>query len=139
MNGRFPTHLVSVVSERAGISELSAALMNTARKDWMTLETLDTEMPLTDDFAQLPLPAFATSALSRLRRRARGGSRRSLCLQNQDWTPPAPGRPPRPGRHQPSGQRSKRPPLPPHRVPHPKGHAAFEDITLHRQLSVLPP
>ena len=32
--------------------------MNTARKDWMTLETLDTEMPLTDDFAQPPLPAL---------------------------------------------------------------------------------
>ena len=58
MNGRFPTHLVSVVSDRAEISELSAALMNTARKDWMTLETLDTEMPLTDDFAQPPLPAL---------------------------------------------------------------------------------
>ena len=59
MNGRFPAHLVSVVSDRAEISELSAALMNTARKDWMTLETLDTEMPLTDDFAQPPLPALA--------------------------------------------------------------------------------
>jgi DNA-binding CsgD family transcriptional regulator len=58
MNGRFPTHLVSVVSDRAAISELSASLMNTARKDWMTLETLDTEMPLTDDFAQPPLPAL---------------------------------------------------------------------------------
>ena len=58
MNGRFPAHLVSVVSDRTEISELSAALMNTARKDWMTLETLDTEMPLTGDFAQPPLPAL---------------------------------------------------------------------------------
>jgi hypothetical protein len=58
MNGRSPVHLVSVVSDRAEISELSAALMNTARKDWMTLETLGTEMPLTDDFAQPPLPAL---------------------------------------------------------------------------------
>jgi len=58
MNGRFPAHLVSVISDRAEISELSAALMNTARKDWMTLENLRTEMPLTDDFAQPPLPAF---------------------------------------------------------------------------------
>jgi len=57
-NGRFPAHLVSVVSDRAKISELSAALMNTARKDWMTLENLHTEMPLTEDFAQPPLPAF---------------------------------------------------------------------------------
>jgi DNA-binding CsgD family transcriptional regulator len=58
VNGRFPAHLVSVVSDRAEISELSAALMNTARKDWMTLENLHTEMPLTEDFAQPPLPAF---------------------------------------------------------------------------------
>jgi hypothetical protein len=58
MNGRLPAHLVSVVSDRAEISELSASLMNTARKDWMTLENLDTEMPLTDDFARLPLPAL---------------------------------------------------------------------------------
>ena len=48
-----------MVSDRAEISELSATLMNTARKDWMTLETLDTEMPLTGDFAQPPLPALA--------------------------------------------------------------------------------
>jgi DNA-binding CsgD family transcriptional regulator len=58
MNGRLPEHLVSVVSDRARISELSAALVNTARKDWMTLENLHTEMPLTEDFAQPPLPAF---------------------------------------------------------------------------------
>ena len=59
MNGQFPAHLVAVVSDRAQISELSAALVNTARKDWMTLENLDTDMPLTDDFAQPPLPASA--------------------------------------------------------------------------------
>ena len=58
MNGSFPAHLVSVVSDREQISELSAALANTARKDWMTLENLRTEMPLTEDFAQPPLPAF---------------------------------------------------------------------------------
>jgi len=58
MNGAFPAHLVSVVSARAEISELSAALANAARKDWMTLENLHTEMPLTADFAQPPLPAF---------------------------------------------------------------------------------
>ena len=59
LNGRCPAHLVAVVSDRAQICELSAALMNTARKDWMTLENLHTEMPLTGDFAQPPLPAFA--------------------------------------------------------------------------------
>src|SRR5439155_10849601 len=58
VNGRFPAHLVSVVSDRAKISELSVSLMNTARKDWMTLENLHTEMPLTEDFADSPLPAF---------------------------------------------------------------------------------
>ena len=57
MNGRFPDHLVSVVSDRAEIGELAASLVNTARQDWMTLENLDTEMPLTEDFAQPPLPA----------------------------------------------------------------------------------
>jgi len=59
MNGRFPAHLVAVVADRAEISELSAALANTARRDWMTLENLHTDMPVTEDFAQLPLPAFA--------------------------------------------------------------------------------
>jgi hypothetical protein len=57
MNGRIPEHLVSVVSDRAEISELSASLINTARQDWMTLENLHTEMPVTEDFAQPPLPA----------------------------------------------------------------------------------
>jgi DNA-binding CsgD family transcriptional regulator len=57
-DGRLPAHLVNVVSERAQISELSASLMNSARKDWMTLENLQTEMPLTEDFAEAPLPAF---------------------------------------------------------------------------------
>jgi DNA-binding NarL/FixJ family response regulator len=59
MNGRFPEHLVSVLNDRAEISALSASLVNTARKDWMTLEDLRTEMPLTDDFAQPPLAASA--------------------------------------------------------------------------------
>ena len=58
MNGNLPEHLVAVVSDRAQISELSASLISTARRDWMTLENLATEMPLTEDFAALPLPAF---------------------------------------------------------------------------------
>jgi DNA-binding CsgD family transcriptional regulator len=57
MNGRFPGHLVSVINDRTEISELSASLANTVRQDWMTLENLHTEMPLTEDFAQPPLPA----------------------------------------------------------------------------------
>ncbi len=58
MNGPFPAHLVSLVSDRAQISELSVALANIARKDWMSLENLHTEMPLTGDFAEPPLPTF---------------------------------------------------------------------------------
>jgi len=57
MNGTFPEHLVSVINDRAEISELSASLINTARRDWMTLENLHTEMPLTEDFVQPPLRA----------------------------------------------------------------------------------
>ncbi|MGH3421478.1 MAG: helix-turn-helix transcriptional regulator, partial [Streptosporangiaceae bacterium] len=55
-NGPLPEHLVRVVFDRRQISELSASLVNTARKDWMTLENLATDMPLTGDFAQPPLP-----------------------------------------------------------------------------------
>lgn len=58
MNGAFPAHLVSVVSDRDQISELSASLVNTARKDWMSLDNLHSEMPLTEDAAQPPLPTF---------------------------------------------------------------------------------
>jgi DNA-binding CsgD family transcriptional regulator len=58
VNGKFPAHLVSVVSDQAEATRLSASLMNTARQDWMTLENLHTEMPLTGDFADPPLPAF---------------------------------------------------------------------------------
>jgi DNA-binding CsgD family transcriptional regulator len=55
--GQFPEHLVQVVAGRAEVGRLSASLINTARKDWMTLENAETEMPLTMDFAQTPLPA----------------------------------------------------------------------------------
>jgi DNA-binding NarL/FixJ family response regulator len=55
-NGQLPEHLVAVVTDRQQISDLSASLVNTARKDWMTLENLATEMPLTEDFTQPPLP-----------------------------------------------------------------------------------
>jgi DNA-binding CsgD family transcriptional regulator len=59
MTGDFPDHLVAALSDRAQISELSASLASTARKDWMTLENLATEMPLTPDFAAPPPPAAA--------------------------------------------------------------------------------
>ena len=56
-NGRLPEHLVAVVTDRRQISDLSASLVNTAHQDWMTLENLATDMPLTGDFTQPPLPA----------------------------------------------------------------------------------
>lgn len=59
VNGQLPEHLISVVSDRAEISQLSASLVNTARHDWITLENLQTEMPLTEDFAQSPLAGSA--------------------------------------------------------------------------------
>lgn len=61
MNGGLPEHLVAAISDRTQISDLSAALVNTARQDWMTLDDLATEMPMTDDFAAPPLPATAGS------------------------------------------------------------------------------
>lgn len=57
LNSRFPEHLVAVISDHADISGLSAALANTARQDWMVLENLATEMPLTTEVATLPPPA----------------------------------------------------------------------------------
>jgi DNA-binding CsgD family transcriptional regulator len=57
-SGTFPTHLVTVITDRDQISELSVSLMNTAHTDWMTLENLHIEMPLTGDFASPPLAAF---------------------------------------------------------------------------------
>src|SRR5260221_5954162 len=65
MNGRFPEHLVEVISDRTQFSDLSASLVNTARRDWMTLDDLATEMPLTKNFAALPLPAAAAMVPSR--------------------------------------------------------------------------
>jgi DNA-binding CsgD family transcriptional regulator len=55
-NARLPEHLVSVVTDRGQISDLSTSLVNTARQDWMTLENLATDMPLSEDFTQPPLP-----------------------------------------------------------------------------------
>jgi DNA-binding CsgD family transcriptional regulator len=59
LTSRLPGHLAGVVSGPGEIGDVSAALMNTARRDWMTLENPVTEMPVTPDFAQPPLPAFA--------------------------------------------------------------------------------
>jgi hypothetical protein len=56
--GELPGHLVRFIADRAQISDLSASLIAAARKDWMVLENFVTDMPLTEDFAQPPLPAF---------------------------------------------------------------------------------
>jgi DNA-binding CsgD family transcriptional regulator len=56
--GQLPAHLVHAITDQAEISEFSAALMNTARQDWMTLEDFRIEMPLTADYALPPLPAL---------------------------------------------------------------------------------
>jgi DNA-binding CsgD family transcriptional regulator len=59
MTATFPEHLVAVISNPAQISDLSTSLRNTARRDWMSLDTLTADMPLTDDHATGPLPATA--------------------------------------------------------------------------------
>jgi DNA-binding CsgD family transcriptional regulator len=43
-------HLVRVLSDPEEIMRLSQTMINSARQDWMSLETLDSEMPLTEDF-----------------------------------------------------------------------------------------
>ena len=58
LSSRLPDHLVGMIADPAQVRDLSASLMNTARRDWMTLENQYTEMPVTPDFAQPPLPAF---------------------------------------------------------------------------------
>jgi DNA-binding CsgD family transcriptional regulator len=59
MTANFPDHLVAAITDPTQISDLSTSLRNTARQDWMTLDTLTTDMPLTDDHATTPLPATA--------------------------------------------------------------------------------
>jgi DNA-binding CsgD family transcriptional regulator len=59
MTASFPDHLVAAITDPTQIADLSASLRNTARQDWMTLDTLRADMPLTDDHATTPLPATA--------------------------------------------------------------------------------
>src|ERR1700677_2221267 len=44
-----PAHLVRVLTETDEITRVSMDLINGARRDYMTLETADTEMPITND------------------------------------------------------------------------------------------
>ena len=45
-----PTHLVRVITDRDEIMRLSTYLVNSTHQEWMSLETPDTDMPLTDDY-----------------------------------------------------------------------------------------
>jgi DNA-binding CsgD family transcriptional regulator len=46
-----PEHLVKVITDRDEVLRVTMHLINSAHRDWMTLETHDTDMPLTDDYA----------------------------------------------------------------------------------------
>jgi DNA-binding CsgD family transcriptional regulator len=43
-------HLVRVITDRNEILRISKHLINSAHRDWMTLESHETDMPLTDDY-----------------------------------------------------------------------------------------
>ncbi|HEX6524518.1 MAG TPA: LuxR C-terminal-related transcriptional regulator [Streptosporangiaceae bacterium] len=53
-----PDHLVRILTNRDEIMRTSMHLINSAQRDWMTLETAETAMPITDDY-----PVDATTAL----------------------------------------------------------------------------
>lgn len=46
----FPGHLVKVITSRKEVLDVSLHLINSARRDWMTFESFDTDMPVTDDY-----------------------------------------------------------------------------------------
>jgi DNA-binding CsgD family transcriptional regulator len=46
-----PEHLVKVITDRDEVLRVTMHMINSAHRDWMTLETHDTEMPLTDDYS----------------------------------------------------------------------------------------
>ncbi|HEY1626658.1 MAG TPA: hypothetical protein VGG16_22965 [Streptosporangiaceae bacterium] len=43
------SHLVRVITDREEIRRISGYLINSASKEWMTLETADSDLPLSDD------------------------------------------------------------------------------------------
>jgi Bacterial regulatory proteins, luxR family len=47
---RAPEHLARVITDREEIMRVSGNLINSAYQDWMTLESQETEMPITDDY-----------------------------------------------------------------------------------------
>jgi len=46
---KLPEHLVQIITDREEILRRSTHLVNTARRDWMTLETAVTDMPRSED------------------------------------------------------------------------------------------
>jgi DNA-binding CsgD family transcriptional regulator len=49
--GGVPEHLVKVITDRDEVLRVTMHLINSAHRDWMTLETHETDMPLTDDYS----------------------------------------------------------------------------------------
>jgi DNA-binding CsgD family transcriptional regulator len=53
--------LVEVTTSRREVLSWSQELINAAHRDWMTLETFATDMPVTDDYIVAPAPAMKKS------------------------------------------------------------------------------
>jgi DNA-binding CsgD family transcriptional regulator len=56
-----PSPLVEVTTSRRDVLRWSRELINSAHRDWMTLETFATDMPVTDDYIVAPAPALKRS------------------------------------------------------------------------------
>jgi DNA-binding CsgD family transcriptional regulator len=56
-----PSPLVEVTTGRREVLSWSCELINSAHRDWMTLETFATDMPVTDDYIVAPAPAVKQS------------------------------------------------------------------------------
>jgi DNA-binding CsgD family transcriptional regulator len=56
-----PSPLVEVTTSRREVLSWSKQLINSAHRDWMTLETFATDMPVTDDYIVAPAPAMKRS------------------------------------------------------------------------------
>jgi DNA-binding CsgD family transcriptional regulator len=56
-----PSPLVEVTTGRREVLAWSKELIHAAHRDWMTLETFATDMPVTDDYIVAPVPAVKRS------------------------------------------------------------------------------
>jgi DNA-binding CsgD family transcriptional regulator len=57
-NGSGREHLVRIITDIEEIMHLSLTMINSVEQDWMSLETLDSGMPLTEDFVVAAPPAL---------------------------------------------------------------------------------